>query len=89
MRDAVPGELVVVLAGAMMRAIIGNEQSWNEAPVLATVLSTTCHVVEGDEDVGGCVTVFIAGQGFFTVEEAMLRLPDEPDKKVGPTRLRD
>lgn len=92
MRDARPGDQVIVLQGTFLRAVIGNEESYNDRIVLAVVVSTSCRVVEADDDVNGCVTVFIADRGLFLVDESMLLTPDEygdPARLFPPIRLRE
>ena len=93
MRDAKPGDQVVVPSGAFLRAVVGNEESWCQRPTLALVVANASYrLVEDEEGVGGFVTVFIAERGVFLVEELSLMSLNEyedPSRLFPPTRLRE
>lgn len=84
MRDARPGDQVIVPSGTYLRAVIGNEEAWCERPTLAVVVGTTHRIVEDDAGVSGMVVVFIADRGLFLVEGLSLMTVAEHQ---GPTRL--
>jgi len=91
MRDAKPGDQVIVMQGTFLRAVIGNEECYNDLIVLGVVVSTSHQVIETDDHTSRCVTVFIANRGLFVVDEEMLLTPDEygnPGRLFPPTRLR-
>lgn len=93
MPSFLPGDQCVVMMGAHLSAVIGNEECWNDKASLGIVVSKSHRVGDhNEEDLVGFVNVLIPNRGVFLTSENSLMTLDEfgdPSRLFPPQRLRE